>query len=321
VAANTRPAGDLARREVLRQVVDGLRVKLDGTAAAATVVARRRQVLNTVLEYAVELDALDSNPLAGLRWKKPKAIVGVDRRRVVNPAQARALLEAVARVPRSGRRLVAFFGCLYYAGLRPEEAAALNKRNLDIPAEGWGWLHLDAAEPHVGSEWTDGGTVRDRRVQLKHRERGQGRSAPCPPELTALLHAHMAEFGTGPDGRIFRGERNDGELPRLTVVKVWRAARAAVFPPEVLATPLAERPYDLRHAAVSTWLNGGVPATTVAEWAGHSVEVLLRIYARCLDGGVEALRQRVDEALRTGGESPGRGKWEGREQSDQGWLG
>jgi hypothetical protein len=48
---------------------------------------------------------------------------------------------------------------------------------------------------------------------------------------------------------------------------------------------------------VSTWLNGGVPATTVAECAGHSVEVLLRIYARCLDGGTAAMRHRVDQAL------------------------
>jgi len=28
-----------------------------------------------------------------------------------------------------------------------------------------------------------------------------------------------------------------------------------------------------------------VPATQVAEWAGHSVEVLQWIYAHCLDGG------------------------------------
>jgi hypothetical protein len=31
---------------------------------------------------------------------------------------------------------VAFYGCLYYAGLRPEEAAALNKRHLDLPPAG-----------------------------------------------------------------------------------------------------------------------------------------------------------------------------------------
>jgi hypothetical protein len=29
-----------------------------------------------------------------------------------------------------------------------------------------------------------------------------------------------------------------------------------VFAPKVTATPLAETPYDLHHAAVSTWLNG-----------------------------------------------------------------
>jgi hypothetical protein len=41
-------------------------------------------------------------------------------------------------------------------------------------------------------------------------------------------------------------------------------------------------PYDLRHACVSTWLNAGVPATWVAEWAGHSVEVLMRVCAKCI---------------------------------------
>jgi len=35
-----------------------------------------------------------------------------------------------------------------------------------------------------------------------------------------------------------------------------------------VASALAGRPYDLRHAAVSLWLNAGVPATEVAERAG-----------------------------------------------------
>jgi hypothetical protein len=48
---------------------------------------------------------------------------------------------------------------------------------------------------------------------------------------------------------------------------------------------------------VSTWLNGGVPAADVAERAGHSVEILLKIYAKCLDGGAEVLRRRVERAL------------------------
>ncbi|WP_337819601.1 hypothetical protein [Pseudonocardia sp. Ae707_Ps2] len=48
---------------------------------------------------------------------------------------------------------------------------------------------------------------------------------------------------------------------------------------------------------MSTWLNGGVPATQVAEWAGHSVEVLLKVYAKCLDGQDTVARQRVEDAL------------------------
>lgn len=111
-----------------------------------------------------------------------------------------------------------------------------------------------------------------------------------------MLRAHVDKFGTDPAGRLFPGERAD-ELPKLTYMRVWRAARSVTFTSDVQASPLARTPYDLRHACVSTWLNGGVPATQVAEWAGHSVEVLLKVYATCLDGHDEIARRRVQEAL------------------------
>lgn len=60
---------------------------------------------------------------------------------------------------------------------------------------------------------------------------------------------------------------------------------------------LARRPNDLRHACLSTWLLAGVPATQVAEWAGHSVNVLHRVYAKCLDGQDEAAKARSEQAL------------------------
>ncbi len=68
--------------------------------------------------------------------------------------------------------------------------------------------------------------------------------------------------------------------------------------PAEYASRLARRPYDLRHACLSTWLNGGVPPTQVAQWAGHGVEVLLRIYAKCLVGQDELAKRRIAEALR-----------------------
>jgi hypothetical protein len=60
---------------------------------------------------------------------------------------------------------------------------------------------------------------------------------------------------------------------------------------------LAARPYDLRHAAVSLWLNAGVPAPRVARRAGHSVEVLLRGYAACIDGEDGIANARISDAL------------------------
>jgi hypothetical protein len=62
------------------------------------------------------------------------------------------------------------------------------------------------------------------------------------------------------------------------------SARAEALTEEEQASPLAKRIYDLRHACLSLRLNAGVPPTQVAAWAGHSVEVLLRIYAKCIDG-------------------------------------
>jgi predicted DNA-binding transcriptional regulator AlpA len=53
-----------------------------------------------------------------------------------------------------------------------------------------------------------------------------------------------------------------------------------------------------RHACLSTWLNGGVYPTQVAEWAGHSVDVLLWIYAKCVVGQDELAKRRISEALR-----------------------
>jgi hypothetical protein len=38
--------------------------------------------------------------------------------------------------------------------------------------------------------------------------------------------------------------------------------------------------------------------TQVAEWAGHSVEVLLTIYAKCIEDRDEVWFERIEKALR-----------------------
>ena len=133
LARNTREVKDLADPALSRQLLAAATSRLDGTRAAATSVRRNRAVLLNALDYAVELKLLDSNPIKNLKWRAPKVAREVDRRVVVNPAQARALLEAVRAQQPSGPRLVAFFGVLYYSGLRPEEAVGLRRQDVQLP--------------------------------------------------------------------------------------------------------------------------------------------------------------------------------------------
>ena len=226
--------------------------------------AGRREHLKTWNQLTYDLGAMTRDEHGGLRLD---CKLGTYYHSLSTSEYLDAELHADGQ-QRDGRRLVALFGCLYYAALRPEEAISLAKHNLSLPTQGSGELHVERAEPYAGKEWTDSGRNRDQRP-LKQRARGEVRHVPCPPPLTALLHAHIQEFGVQPDGRLFVGERNDGELPTMTIGRVWRRARQAAFTAEVAASPLARTPYDLRHAAVSTWLNGGMPPTTVARvgWA------------------------------------------------------
>lgn len=127
---------------------------------------------------------------------------------------------------------------------------------------------------------------------------GAVRVVPIPPRLVAILRAHIERFGTAPDGRLFRGRLDGAPVNPTVYTDAWKRAQVIGLTPEQQASPLARRPYDLRHAAVSTWLAAGVPVAEVAERAGHTVEVLLKVYARCLDGERATSNRRIDELFR-----------------------
>lgn len=181
--------------------------------------------------------------------------------------------------------------------------------DLDLPGdpEGWGTLQLLGSTQTAGRHWTDSGEPTEDR-QLKHRAKKATRHVPAPPELVEALTRHIAQFPPGVGGRLFVTRTGRAGVPvappfdspqsMAIVYRVWDRARRATFSDSEYRSPLAKRPYDLRHAAVSLWLNAGVPPTQVAEWAGHSVNVLLRVYAKCIVGQDEVARQRVQAALR-----------------------
>jgi integrase len=283
--------------EITRRALDLIALKLDGDPAAPNTVARKKAVFYNALEYAVELGLLPVNPIDHVSWRTPKTMETVERTAVVNMTQGRRLLAAVGEQGEMGQRLVAFFAAMLYSGLRPAESINLRKSHLvSMPPSGWGELLLTRSLPRSGIAWTDSGASREERG-LKHRADRETRHVPAHPELVAIINSHIERFGFGPGEYLTTGPRG-GLIDENTYLPIWRKARAAVLTPAELASPLVRRPYDLRHTAVSTWLNAGVPPTQIAEWAGHSVAVLLKVYAKCIVGQDRAARARIEEALR-----------------------
>src|SRR5215470_12836559 len=237
-------------------------------------VTRKRAVFHDALGYAAELGLLPANPLSHLRWKAPKAMGEVNPVTVASPAQVHAILASVAQIR---PELTAFFACLYYAALRPEEAVALRSGDVVLPAHGWGKLILIRACPRTGSAWTSTGKPHQPRG-LKHRLEGAIRIVPIPPVLVTPLRQHLQNYGTTADGRLFRGARG-GMLSESVYGRAWHTARRDALGPVLAATPLARRPYDLRHAALSLWLTAtGAPAEIAAR-AGNSVTVLHTLHS------------------------------------------
>ena len=246
------PLARLADPVVFRRALEALTLRLDGSRSAANTITRKRAVFHGALGYAVEAGLLESNPADRISWQVPKAATAIDPKVVASPAQAEALLAAVARIRPD---LMAFFGCLYYGALPPEEAVALRLADCYLPARGWGMLTLTRAVPRTAKAWSGTGSSYERRG-LKHQSEGTVRIVPIPSVLVAMLRHHYRCYGTAPDGRLFRGARG-GPLSESSYGRTWHSARSQALGSAATATSLARRPYDLRHAALSLWLNAG----------------------------------------------------------------
>src|SRR5215469_837869 len=153
VARNSAPVSALADAATARRMLVQATGLADGKNAAASTARRNRTILANAADYAMELGLLDTNAIRAIKWAAPKVSSQVDRRSVVNPRQARALLDAVRIQQPSGPRLVTFFAVMYYAGLRPEEAINLAKDNVILPPQAWDEEGQQWEDPPDDQEW------------------------------------------------------------------------------------------------------------------------------------------------------------------------
>ena len=248
---------------------------LDGvTPASATTSRRYRTTLRGLLRDAYEEGLLLADPWTRKVAKAARATVDTTVNLATLPDRADAL-RVIANI-RSGHPASETYRQLssiaLHLGLRPSEALALRWEDFDLPDEGWGSV--------VVSRTTDGqggfGTTKTNRI----------RTVPVPPDLVAELRAYGADR---PSGQIFL--TRTGKVPTLSNWNraVKRACEAAGVEPMTL--------YDFRHLNATFMLNLGIGPGEIASRLGHSVDVLLSVYAGVTTGDRERANAAIEVAL------------------------
>jgi hypothetical protein len=212
------PVSSLNEDAVVTRVLDALASRMDGGQAAPDYYARRLRVTRTCLTFAVRKKRLPKNPFLSANlpehWTPPKADDTVDPRSVGSPQLVADMLTVASYIgARQGPRFVAFFGCMFYALMRPAEVARLTKAGCPLPEEGWGSLTFGDSVPAPGKEWTNTGDVHEERG-LKGRSRKSVRRVPIPPELVWML-ARTSNASGPPSMGVFSAASEGSPFSRL----------------------------------------------------------------------------------------------------------
>ena len=257
-------------------------------------------VLRQVLAFAVRKGAIRVNPAAGVRrnWApttthEPFQAVALDHDEV-----DRLVKHMAGHWPEAPWALMVRF--MAYTGLRAGEVAGLDVGDLRLLGTNDKIRH---GEVHVRQIRTRGkGSSTDRPSRPKT---GKSRTVPIKH---AKLRKDLAEYlrnhpnRDNPSAPLWPGttaryERDpvtkaiSGVTSHPDYTKVWNRDPfyRRVFRPSLVAAGLPPmRLHDLRHTAGSLMLSEGYPDWKVAQWLGHSPDVLHRIYAHILNSDWDA---------------------------------
>jgi integrase len=272
-----RRLGAIELRQITPLVLSEFILELQHDGVGAPTIRSCLGLLQGMFARAVEWDRARVNVVklvAKPRVRRARAI------KPLRPVDVEALRRQVLRNPRHGLRDATLLSVLAYAGLRPEEALALE------------YQHVRGSTILVEQKWVDGEIL-------------PGQKTTRPPRFPPLLDflrvdLHDFELACGRTrGLIFA--RADG-APWHD--HDWRDWRSRVWQPACEAAGLATIanttivkdgkhktkrtydgpvPYDLRHSFASLLIHEGKHSIMqIAEWMGHSPVTLLTHYAHVI---------------------------------------
>jgi integrase len=236
---------------------------------------------------------IDHNPLDRVEWTLPTRNIAVDISTVPSYGDVIEIVDHVAGLKTDGARYATLFAAVGIAGMRPSETIALAPGSLELPSDGWGLAVLRGALTSPGTRFTSTGAVVEDK-ELKQRPPDATREVPLAPELVQRLRWHMERWPPV-NGRVFTNAAD--RTPTTTNYgPVWVRARTELWPSghRLGRTTV----YDLRHSAATMMLRAGVPPAEVARRLGHSVDILMRVYAGVFDDERQRSNDLIDRAIR-----------------------
>jgi integrase len=301
--------GSTAVGSITVKVVEGFNLKLMRDGVGATTRTRVLATLSSILSEAVKAKLLIANPCHGA--KKPAKTGGKREMLFLSAGEVAKLADAI----HPHYRVLVIFAA--WTGLRFSEIAALEVRDLTLPAEpdtpGRVKVARAIKRHDVGKRPEIG--------VLKNGD-DEGRTVPIQPDLVPILRDHIAERqqaagSVSRDLLVFTDDRPEsaawgGYIEHRRLYRVWflKAVRKAlpeyarVAPtPSSPATP-GLRLHDLRHSFASLAHAAGASLLQVQKWLGHaSVELTAKTYSHVFEE-VDDRVMRSMAAMRTSATEP-----------------
>lgn len=219
--------------------------KRDGSAT----VARAYRLLRTVLGTAVDDELIPANPCR----VKGAGNVRAAERPTLSVIEVQALADTVPV------RYAALVHLLTWSGVRIGEAAALQRRDLD----------LDTDSPTL--------TVREREYLVggvyeldTPKSRAGRRTVALPPHLVPVLQQHLNAYtGSEPSARVFTTAT--GGTVKSTYSNLFSRALARIGRTDV-------RPHDLRHTGMTLAAQSGASLAELKQRMGQSTTAAAEVY-------------------------------------------
>jgi len=243
-------------REVRRAHVIAWRKDLERRPIAGATVRRKLAALSSLFEYLCEKNAVEANPVKGV--KRPKVETYEGKTPALGDHQARRLLLAPSTDTLKGKRDRAILSVLLYHALRREELCKLKVKDIH---ERRGVKHL--------------------RV---HGKNGKVRYLPAHPGTLALIADYLQIAGQGrdPDAALFRPIKNN-RTKRLDEPLTAHAIYSKVvlrYAKEIGLEGARVGPHALRATAATNALDHEADIAKVQEWLGHANIATTKIYDR-----------------------------------------